>query len=152
MLIRRLACAGVCALAAMAIAMPATAQKTKLTAYTALENDQLKTFKETIEKAVPSVEITWVRDSTGVITARFLAEKANPQADMVLGLAASSMTAFAQQGLLTGYTPKGAEALRPNFRDTANPSMWTGMDAFLAVICFNTVEADKTKAPKPTGW
>jgi iron(III) transport system substrate-binding protein len=152
MFIRRFVHASIGALAALAIAAPALAQKTKLTAYTALENDQLKPFKEAIEKAVPTVEITWVRDSTGVITARFLAEKSNPQADMVLGLAASSMTAFAQQGLLMGYTPKGADALRPSFRDAANPSMWTGMDAFLAVICFNTVEAGKTKAPKPTGW
>ena len=41
---------------------------------TALENDQLAPFKASIEKAVPEVEVVWVRDSTGVITARFLAE------------------------------------------------------------------------------
>ena len=46
-------------------------------------------FKAAIEKAVPEVEVEWVRDSTGVITARFLAEKDNPKADIVLGLAAS---------------------------------------------------------------
>ena len=72
-------------------AAPASAQRTKLTVYTALENDQLGPFKQAIEAAVPDVEVVWVRDSTGVITARFLAEKDNPRADMVLGLAATSL-------------------------------------------------------------
>src|SRR5262245_52533396 len=152
MFIRTLVRAGVSALATLALAAPVMAQKTKVIAYTALENDQLKPFKEAIEKAIPSVEIAWVRDSTGVITARFLAEKANPQADIVLGLAASSVALFSQQGLLMPYTPKGADALRPSFRGPGNPAVWTGMDAYLAVICFNTVEAAKTKAPKPASW
>ena len=42
---------------------------------------------------------------TGVITARFLAEKAAPKADIVLGLAASSLLLFNQQGLLEAYQP-----------------------------------------------
>jgi iron(III) transport system substrate-binding protein len=89
----------------------AFAQKTKVTIYTALENDQLAPFKSSIEKAVPDAEVVWVRDSTGVITARFLAEKDNPRADMVMGLAASSLLLFEKAGLLETYQPKGAEAL-----------------------------------------
>lgn len=146
---------GIAALAAVAVMAGGTAlaQKTRLTVYTALENDQLKIFKDTIEKAVPTVEIAWVRDSTGIITARFLAEKANPQADMVLGLSGSSMAAFAKQGLLEGYTPKGVDALKPVFRSGAKPAeTWVGMDAYLSVVCFNTVEAGKKKLPKPASW
>ena len=56
--------AATCALATGLLAAPALAQKTKLTVYTALENDQLAPFKAEIEKAVPSVEVEWVRDST----------------------------------------------------------------------------------------
>src|SRR5262245_5409993 len=67
---------GVAALALSAlVASPAFAQKTKLTVYTALENDQLGPYKQAFEAANPDVEIAWVRDSTGVITARLLAEK-----------------------------------------------------------------------------
>lgn len=145
---------GLAALTAVAVMAGGTAlaQKTKLTVYTALENDQLKIFKDTIEKAVPSVEIAWVRDSTGVVTARFMAEKGNPQADMVLGLSGSSMAAFAKQGLLEPYTPKGIADLKPVFRSGANPETWVGMDAYLSVVCFNTVEADKKKLPKPASW
>ncbi len=54
--------------------------RTRVTVYTALENDQLQPFKQAIEADVPDVEISWVRDSTGVITSRFLAEKENPRA------------------------------------------------------------------------
>ena len=60
--------------------------KTELTVYTALEAEQLKTYKQAFEKASPDVEIKWVRDSTGIITAKLLAEKDRPQADVVLSL------------------------------------------------------------------
>src|SRR5437870_11809487 len=120
---------------------PAAAQRTKLTIYTALENDQLGPFKQSIEAAVPDVEVVWVRDSTGVITARFLAEKDNPRADMVMGLAASSLLVFEKQNLLETYKPAGVDALKPSFRDNQDPYTWTGMDAFIGVVCFNTAEA-----------
>ncbi|WP_346362910.1 putative 2-aminoethylphosphonate ABC transporter substrate-binding protein [Bosea sp. (in: a-proteobacteria)] len=141
-----------CLVAACALALPgvAQAQKTKVTVYTALENDQLGPFKASIEKAVPEAEVVWVRDSTGVITARFLAEKDNPRADMVMGLAASSLLMFEKAGLLEAYKPNGADALKPVFRDANEPYTWTGMDAYLGVVCFNTAEAKGV--PVPTSW
>ena len=69
----------------------ASAQKTQLLVYTALETDQIKAYEDGFNKANPNIEIKWVRDSTGVITAKLLAEKANPQADVVMGVAASSL-------------------------------------------------------------
>src|SRR5206468_11251953 len=103
MLKRSLAMFGACALAAMLTVAPASAQRTKLTLYTALENDQLWPFKQAIEAAVPEVEVVWVRDATGVITARFFAEKDNPRADIVLGLAVTSMIQFEKMGLMETY-------------------------------------------------
>ena len=133
-------------------AAPSAAQKTRVTIYTALENEQLAPFKQAIEAAVPGVDVGWVRDSTGVITARFLAERERPQADMVMGLAASSLLLFEQNNLLEPYTPRGAEALKPAFRDQAEPVTWTGIDAALGVICFNTVEARKANVAVPASW
>lgn len=127
-------------------------QRTRITAYTALENDQLGPFKQAIEADVKDVEIVWVRDSTGVITSRFLAEKDNPRADIVLALAATSLLAFEKLNLLEEYKPAGVDALKPAFRDTSGPYTWTGMDAFLAVVCFNTAEAAKEKVAAPTSW
>jgi iron(III) transport system substrate-binding protein len=130
----------------------AAAAETKLTVYTALENEQLKPYKDAFEKANPGIEIVWVRDSTGVITARLLAEKDNPRADVIWGLSASSVVLFEQQGMLAGYSPKGDGELKPQFKDSKSPAMWTGMDAYAAVVCFNTKEGEAKKVAAPATW
>jgi iron(III) transport system substrate-binding protein len=137
----------------LAAAAPlALAQRTPLLVYTALETDQLKGYKDLFESKVKDVEIRWVRDSTGVITAKLLAEKANPQADVIWGLAATSLLVLEQEGMLTPYAPKNVGALNSRFVDTKKPPMWIGMDVWGATICFNTVEAQKRNLPKPESW
>ena len=140
------------ALAATFLAGGAMAQKAQLLVYTALEADQIKTYKEAFEKFNANVEINWVRDSTGVITAKLLAEKANPKADMVWGLAATSLLVLEAEGMLVGYAPKGLDKIPASFRDTKNPPTWVGMDVWGATVCFNTVEAQKQNLPKPETW
>jgi iron(III) transport system substrate-binding protein len=127
-------------------------QKTKVTLYTSLESEQLAIYKKAIEADVPDVDIQWVRDATGVITARIMAEKDNPRADMIFALAATSLLLFEKEGLLEAYTPKGSEALKPAFKDQKPPITWMGMDAFLGVICHNTVEGQKAGIAIPTTW
>src|SRR2546426_2096113 len=140
---------GVALGAVMAWAAPALAQKTELLVYTALETDQIKAYEEAFYKAVPDVDVKWVRDSTGVITAKLLAEKANPQADLVVGTSASSLAVFANEGMLQPYAPKGLDKISAQYRDAHNPPDWVGMDVYGAAICFNTVEATKMGLPKP---
>ncbi|MSP66941.1 MAG: putative 2-aminoethylphosphonate ABC transporter substrate-binding protein [Alphaproteobacteria bacterium] len=130
---------------------PATAA-TELVVYTALEADQIKAYKEGFEKQNPDITIKLVRDSTGIITARLLAEKANPQADVVWRVAATSLMLLDQEGMLDTYAPKGLEAVTANFRDPKSPPAWTGMDAWMATVAFNTVEAQKRNLPKPESW
>ena len=130
----------------------AWAQTTHLLVYTALETDQIKAYEEGFRKVVPDVEIKWVRDSTGIITAKLLAEKANPQADVVMGVAASSLVLLDQQRMLTPYAPKDLKAILPQYRDRKNPPAWVGMDVWGATVCFNTVEAAKRNLPKPETW
>jgi iron(III) transport system substrate-binding protein len=134
------------------LAMPALAQKTVLSVYTALENDQLGPYKQAFEAVNPDVEIAWVRDSTGIMTARILAEKDNPRADVIWGLGASSIALFDSMNLLHAYSPKGVDQVKPKFRSSKNPTTWTGMDAWLAVMCYNTIEGGKKNMPKPTSW
>ena len=144
---------GIAAVAVSAlIASPAFAQKTKLTVYSGLESDQVGPYKAAFEAANPDIEIAWVRDSTGVITARLLAEKDNPRADMIWGLGASNVALFDSMDMLQPYTPVGVDAIKPTFRSAKTPVTWTGMDAWLAVMCFNTVEGGKKNMPKPASW
>jgi len=130
----------------------AWAQKTELLVYTALETDQLKAYTESFQKTNPNIDLKFVRDSTGVITAKILAEKANPQADVILGVAASSLEIFKAEGMLAPYAPVGFAKLNPNYSDKANPPSWVGMDVFAAVVCYNTVEGKKRNIPKPESW
>ena len=139
--------------AAMALAPAAmAADKTTLLVYTALETDQIKAYKDAFEAANPDIGIKWVRDSTGIITAKLLAEKANPQADVVMGVAASSLAILDAEKMLTPYQPVGFKDLNAKFSDAARPPAWVGMDVWGATVCFNTVEAQKLGIPKPETW
>jgi len=136
----------------LVLATSAHAQKTTLTVYTALETDQLKAYQEGFNKANPDIELVWVRDSTGVITAKLIAEKSNPKADVIMGVAATSMGIFATEGMLEPYAPAGLSRIASQYREAKNPPNWVGMDVWGATICFNTVEAAKRNIPKPETW
>jgi iron(III) transport system substrate-binding protein len=129
-----------------------TAFAAELTVYTAVEAVDLDRYKETFEKAHPDITINWVRDSTGVMTAKLLAEKNNPQADVVWGLAATSLLLLKTEEMLEPYAPEGVEKLSPEFVDSDTPPSWVGMDAYVAALCFNTVEAEKLGLTLPTSW
>jgi iron(III) transport system substrate-binding protein len=145
--------AGLLAITAAFAPMEAEAQsRTRLTVYTALENEQLAPFKAAAEAAVRDIEIVWVRDSTGVITARLIAERQNPRADVVWGLSVYSLLQMEGLDMLEGHTPAGADALRPNMRSERSPMTWTGMNAFVSTICFNTAVAAQRNLPRPSTW
>ena len=136
----------------LAFSTLASAQKAQLLVYTALETDQLKAYQEGFNKVYPDIEIKWVRDSTGVITAKLLAEKSNPQADVVMGVAASSLALLDKQGMLEPYAPLNLDGIMMKYRDSKKVPAWFGMDVWGATICFNTVEAAKKNIPKPESW
>ena len=138
--------------AAAAIFASGALAQTKLTVYTALESDQLKAYKEAFKKDVKDVELVFVRDSTGVVTAKLLAEKNNPRADIVWGVSASSLALLGNEGMLEPYAPKGLDKVSAKFRDSKNPPTWVGMDVYSSVICFNTAEAEKKKLKAPASW
>lgn len=140
------------AAASAVFSLQASAAATQLTVYTALEAEQLKSYKQAFEKANPDIEIKWVRDSTGIITAKLLAEKDRPQADAVWGLAASSLAILDHNGMLEAYAPKDLDKIAGNYRDAANPPAWVGMDVWAATLCFNTIEAEKQGLSKPVSW
>ena len=101
---RRAAILGGVALAAIGLSSAAFAQKTKLTVYTAIENEQLEPFKKAFEADNPTIEIAWVRDSTGVMTAKLIAEKDNPRADVISG-------SLKPQSMVQGIAPEFGVAL-----------------------------------------
>ncbi len=140
------------AMAAGLLAASTARAETELTVYTAVEAEDLKRYAEAFNQDHPDITINWVRDSTGIVTAKLLAEKNNPQADVIWGLAATSLLLLKAEGMLEPYSPKGVDSLDPKFVDKDRPPYWVGMDAWVAAVCYNTVEADKLGLTPPTSW
>ncbi|MEO3428601.1 putative 2-aminoethylphosphonate ABC transporter substrate-binding protein [Pelagibius sp. CAU 1746] len=140
------------AAAASLLVAAAAKAEVELTVYTAVEAEDLKRYAETFNQDHPDIKINWVRDSTGIVTAKLLAEKNNPQADVVWGLAATSLLLLKTEGMLEPYAPKGVEKLDKKFVDKSTPPAWVGMDAWVASVCFNTVEGEKLGLPVPKTW
>ncbi|MFT5259283.1 MAG: iron(III) transport system substrate-binding protein [Saprospiraceae bacterium] len=138
--------------AAISALLAPAAMAGELTVYTAVEAEDLTRYADAFNVDYPDVQINWVRDSTGIMTAKLLAEKNNPQADVVWGLAATSLLLMKAEGMLEAYAPVGVEKLDQKFVDKSTPPTWTGMDAWVAAVCFNTVEGEKHGLPLPTSW
>jgi len=138
--------------AALMLGSSLSATAGELTVYTAIEAEDLKKYAAEFNKAHPDVKIKWVRDSTGIITAKLLAEKNNPQADVIWGLAATSLLLMKSEGMLEAYSPKGVEKLDKKFVDKSTPPTWVGMDAWVAAVCYNTVESKKAGLTPPKTW
>jgi len=141
------------AIACVLAATTAAAQgRTRLEVYSTLEIENLNDFKKSFEAENPDIEIQWNRDSTGIVTAKILAEQGQQRADAIWGLAVTSMLLLEKKGLLEPYAPKNLAAIKPSFRDPANPPAWVGMEAWVAAVCFNTIEAPKLSLPKSQSW
>jgi iron(III) transport system substrate-binding protein len=130
----------------------APAQKEELIIYTAKENEEIEEYLPVAEAALPDLQLEVLRLSTGDLTARLLAEKDNPQADVIWGVAATSMMIFDNEGMLVPYSPKGQEEILPQFKDTADPPAWVGDDAYVTAFCVNTALTDELGLPIPQSW
>ena len=142
----------VTALAVVSGVAPALAQKQTVVAYTAIENEQITEYMKAITKALPNIDLKLLRLSTGDISARFMAEKDNMQADVIWGVGATNILIFKNAGMLEPYAPKGLEKIVPLFRDKDNPPAWVGMDIYMSAFCFNTEVGKKHNLPVPTSW
>lgn len=123
-----------------------------ITVYTALEDDQIAVYLPMFEQEHPDIDVNIVRDSTGIVIAKLLAEKDNPQADLVWGTAASSLLLADQEGILAPYAPQGLENVEEKFRDSRNPPHWVGIDVWMSAFCVNTIETANNNLPIPKSW
>lgn len=122
----------------------------KLTVYTSLETDETVAYMEIARKELPDLDINIIRLSTGELGARMLAEKDNPQADLVWGWAVTDMEQFIPRGMLEAYKPKGVERLEKRF---VHPQyLYAGIDMYIAAFCVNTKVMKEKNLPMPKGW
>ncbi len=124
-----------------------------LLVYTALEDDELAVYIPAFKKAHPDINLNIVRDSTGIVTAKLLAEKDNIQADVVWGTAATSLLICNDLGMLQGYNPKGIEKVRKGMKDGRDdPVRWVGIKAYVTGIVGNTIEMKAKNLVMPESY
>ncbi|MBF0350502.1 MAG: putative 2-aminoethylphosphonate ABC transporter substrate-binding protein [SAR324 cluster bacterium] len=126
--------------------------ETELIVYTAVEQDDLKRYSEAFNEDHPEIQVRWIQDSTGIITNRLIAEKKHPQADVVWGLSAISLMVLKEQDLLQPYAPRGVEKLDKKFVDPSAEIAWTGMDAWVATICYHPETLTGKGLTPPHSW
>ncbi|WP_054027118.1 putative 2-aminoethylphosphonate ABC transporter substrate-binding protein [Bacillus sp. FJAT-28004] len=124
----------------------------EINVYTAMEEEQIQTYLTSFKSQNPDVKVNIVRDSTGIMTAKLIAEKDNPQADVVWGLAATSLLVMDDQEMLEPYAPKGVDRVLPEFKDKANPPKWVGIDIWETAIIVNKVEMEKRNLTIPQSY
>lgn len=116
--------------------------------YTALEEDETADYLALAEKELPNLNIKWVRYSTGELAAKLIAEKNNPQADLVWGTAVTVLANM--NDLFEPYKPEGWDALPAEFKDPNG--YWTAIDMYVAAFCVNTDRLAKKGLPIPRSW
>lgn len=115
----------------------------RITVYTALENTQIEQYLAVFNARYPDIRVDVIRESTGIITSRLIAERNNPQADVIWGTAASSMMVLDGMDMLEPFAPEGLERILPMFRSQADVPTWVGITAFETAFVVNTVELER---------
>ncbi len=140
--------------AALAITLgftPAFASE-KLVIYSSTDADNLKIFADAFSAAHPDIETEWVRDSTGIMHARLMAEKDNPRADVLFAMAATSMLTMEDLDMFHAYQPAGTDKLDPRYLDNEGEMNWVGMYGWAGALCVNTIEMERLDLPMPATW
>jgi iron(III) transport system substrate-binding protein len=140
----------VCSLVCVFLLVGVAAAKERVIVYTSLENEEVVEYLKLANKELPDLDIQAIRLSTGELGARMLAEKDNPQADLVWGWAVTNMSEFVPKGMLVPYKPKGWEKIPANFKDPEG--YWTAIDLYAAALVPNTKVLEQKNLPMPKGW
>ena len=78
-------------IAGLTIAVTSSAET--LMVYTAVEAEDLKRYAAAFNEDHPDIKIRWVRDSTGIVTAKLLAEKKQSKSRCNMGISCNKLNA-----------------------------------------------------------
>ncbi len=130
-------------------AIPALAQE-RVVVYTTFEQDEIPGYLAAAKREMPDLEVKFLRFSTGELAARVVAEKDNPQADVVWGLAASRMIELARMGLLEPYRPAHWDKIPAQFKGA--DGSWVAVDLFVGAFGINTAQMQRRNLPVPRSY
>ncbi len=132
------------------IPVKAIMAKETVVIYTSLENEEVVEYIKQAKVELPDLDIQAIRLSTGELGARMLAEKNNPQADLVWGWAVTNMEEFVPRKMIKPYKPEGWDKIPAHFKDPNG--YWVAIDLYAAAFVINDKVLEQKKLPSPKGW
>lgn len=90
--------------------------KDELVVYTALNEDEMASFVEKFKEDT-GIEIEYIQGGAGDISARVLAEKDSPYADVMVGGSVDVYEPLAREGIFVAYDSPNNDELDPRFND-----------------------------------
>ncbi|NIO09592.1 MAG: extracellular solute-binding protein [Anaerolineales bacterium] len=117
--------------------------------YTASNPKIEKDINAAFQKAYPDITVKAVNMSTGPITERAIAEKANPQADVIWMVNDIALEQLKKAGVLEPYEPKDSPVVE-EFKDP--DGFYVNHNATLMGMAVNTKLLKERNLPVPTTW
>jgi iron(III) transport system substrate-binding protein len=120
-----------------------------LKAYSIWPENYARPMLEAFEKST-GIHVNFIRFSSGEALARLIAEKGNPQVDVLFGGPVETFTAGEAQGIFDAYTPPSAAELPKRFKSTQG--MWTAIADDPLVFMTNTKFLQEHNLKAPASW
>jgi len=120
-----------------------------LKAYSIWPENYARPMLEGFEKST-GIYVNFIRFSSGEALARLLAEKGNPQVDVLFGGPVETFTAGEEQGIFEPYTPPSAAELPKRFKSAQG--MWTAIADDPLVFMTNTKFLQEHNLQPPASW
>lgn len=112
-----------------------------LNVYTTTEDEYIDSYVKAFNQKYPNIKVNIIRDSTGVITSKLLAEKESPKADVIWDLAATSLVRLKKEHMLQQYVPNSLSKIDKRFIDKEEKPYWIGVSLWTNAFTVNIKEA-----------
>lgn len=137
-----------CGLVVALMLLPVVAFADEVVTYTHANDHLIADVVKAFEEKHPDIKVKTVSTGDSMVE-RAIAEKANPQADVIYGVGDFELDQMMNAGVLEPYSPKGSKV----------PAKYIGPDDFyvghyfeLLAIVINTDVLKEKNLPVPTGW
>src|SRR5258708_17949337 len=120
-----------------------------LRAYSTWPENYARPLLEAFEQAT-GIPVNFSRFSSGEALARLIAEKGNPQVDVLFGGPVETFTAGEEQGIFEAYTPPSAADLPKRFK--SEKGMWTAIADDPLVFMTNSKFLAEHNLQPPASW
>lgn len=133
----------------MALLNSAPADAAEVVLYSAGQPAMHKALIAGFNKKHPGITVKIVEGGTGPMVKRVIAEKANPQADVIFTINTIQVAKLKEAGVLEPYAPKGS----PVPMEARDPDgFWTPHYAGVYGMAVNTKRLADEKLPMPKNW